>query len=485
MDTAWVLSSFLTALLLSSAIVILLLRRHKEKIAQHRAAVVSIGECRSELGRLQEELSQAGQDLRDRRTELSIIETRTTELVDLEKRSHEIREVLENGKSRRAALDREIEERQSTVDSLGTQVHDLKSDLDLYSRIADFVDFGHFEDPEYLYETSARYAEEIKRVRERQKRMIADGEAIELPDDISVEGSSQTGSQILAGQAKMMLRAFDIECDLLIGKTTPGNFARTLERIEKVADALEKMAISLMCGFSTRYVELKFEECRLCYEYRLKKSAEEDEQRAIREQMREEQQAIREFEKAVSDAEREESLYQRLLEKARGQLQAATDAARAEVEAKVQLLEEQLREAHEKGERARSMAEQTRRGHVYVISNIGSFGDDVFKIGLTRRLDPLERVKELGDASVPFPFDVHAVIYSEDAPALEAALHRRFDGARLNAVNRRKEFFRASLTEIRATVEELWGADADFRTTALAEEYYETMRLQGSIVQAA
>src|SRR5690606_16842858 len=131
-----------------------------------------------------------------------------------------------------------------------------------------------------------------------------------------------------------------------------------------------------------------------------------------------------------------------------------------------------------KGERAKSLAEQTRRGHVYVISNIGSFGENVYKIGMTRRLDPLDRVKELGDASVPFYFDVHAIIFADDAPALETALHRKFRPHRVNAVNLRKEFFRIDLKHIQKAVEELSDEEADFTTTIAAEEYFETKRLR-------
>jgi len=485
MDIAWFISVVFTSLALSALLVLLLLWRYRKELSEHRQTTEAVKQARTELECLQEEITNATSRLTDSRAELATVESRTAELVELEKRATEIREFVETGSASKVALEKEIEERKSEREELDGTLHDLKSDLDLYTRVADFVDFGHFEEPEYLHETAARYTEEIKRTRARQKDMIKSGEAVELPDDIAVDGSSQKGSQILAGQAKMLLKAFDIECDLLIGKTTPSNFSRTLERIEKIADALEKMALSLMCGFTTDYVELKYEECRLVYEYKLKKAAEDEEQRAIREQMREEQKAIREYERALAEAEKEEKLYQRLLEKAKEQLQASSDETRAEFEAKVRLLEEQLQEAREKGERAQSLAEQTRRGHVYVISNIGSFGDDVFKIGLTRRLDPMERVKELGDASVPFPFDVHAIIYSEDAPALEASLHKKFDGVRLNAVNRRKEFFRVSLSEIKFTVEDLYGDDADFKTTVLAEQYYETLRLQGGEAQAA
>ena len=174
--------------------------------------------------------------------------------------------------------------------------------------------------------------------------MIQDGGALELPDDIYVDGSSQKGDSILAGQGKMMLRCFNIESDLLIEKVTPSNFSRTMERIEKVAESLEKMAISLFCGISPEYVELKFEECKLQYEFKIKRAEEQEEQRLIKEQIREEQKAMREYERAVADAVKEEQMYEKLLDKARRELEAAQDDVRAEMESKVGLLEEQLQE---------------------------------------------------------------------------------------------------------------------------------------------
>jgi len=278
----------------------------------------------------------------------------------------------------------------------------------------------------------------------------------------------------------MMLRAFNLDCDLLIEKVNPSNLDRTLERIEKGADTLEKTAISLMCGISTKYVELKFTECRLYYEFKLKKAEEQEEQRLIREQMREEQKAIQEYQRAIAAAEKEERMYEQLLERARKELHDAEGSARVDLEAKIHLLETQLEEALEKQARAKSLAEQTRRGHVYILSNIGSFGDEVYKIGLTRRLDPMDRVKELGGASVPFRFDVHAIIYSDDAPAMEASLHKKFTHSRVNAVNMRKEFFRVSLDDIRSAVDDISEHEVDFRITALAEEYHESRRLLGS-----
>lgn len=175
---------------------------------------------------------------------------------------------------------------------------------------------------------------------------------------------------------------------------------------------------------------------------------------------------------------RKKNTYYRLaLEKARLELTKASDSEKTELNTKISVLEMQLKEAEERGIRAKSMAEQTRKGHVYIISNIGSFGSSIYKIGLTRRLEPLDRVKELGSASVPFPFDVHAMIYSEDAPALETKLHREFYMKRVNKINRRKEFFDVDLLEIKEKVIEITGSSQDFKMTALAENYYESIKL--------
>lgn len=351
-------------------------------------------------------------------------------------------------------------------------------DLDLYSRIDDYTSIGLFETPNYLYETSARFAEEIKDVRQQQKDMIKNKIAITFPKFITISNDNTFNKRVLEGQSKLMLSAFNIECDYLIGKVNPSSFARTLERIEKLANAIEKSVASLECGFNIDYIELKFEECKLQYQYSLKKQQEIAEQQLIKEQIREEQRAIREYEKAIQDAKKEEDTYRKLLDKAKEELYLADETDKQAMELRIAELELRLQEAENKEARAKSMAEQTKKGHVYIISNIGSFGENVYKIGLTRRLEPMDRVKELGDASVPFPFDVHAMIYVDDAPALEAALHREFNSYRVNAVNYRKEFFCVDLDSIKDAVETIAGVDAEFKMTALAEDYYESLRLQ-------
>lgn len=228
------------------------------------------------------------------------------------------------------------------------------------------------------------------------------------------------------------------------------------------------------------YLEARLDELKWAVITHELREQEREEQRQIKEKIREEERAQREFERAMKDAAKEEEAIRKAMEKVQQQVAAANDAQRAEYEAKLHDLEAKLQAAEEKNQRALSMAQLTRTGHVYVISNIGSFGEEVFKIGMTRRLEPRDRIRELGDASVPFEFDIHAMILSDDAPGLEKSLHRHFLRQQMNKVNPRKEFFRLSLPEIRKELEAL-GIETHWTMTADAHEYRETLKIEQQI----
>jgi multidrug efflux pump subunit AcrA (membrane-fusion protein) len=212
--------------------------------------------------------------------------------------------------------------------------------------------------------------------------------------------------------------------------------------------------------------------------------AEKDELRRIQAEMREEEKAQRDIDRALKEANDNESRFQRALDKARAELQQAQGAQVDRLTETIANLNDRLTEALQAKERAKSMAEMTKSGHVYVISNIGSFGEHTYKIGMTRRLDPMDRVHELGDASVPFSFDVHAMIYSENAPELEAKLHRQFAHKRVNLVNERKEFFQVTLDEI-STIVRKQHATIEFVMDAEAREYRETLGRRSGASRAA
>jgi T5orf172 domain len=210
------------------------------------------------------------------------------------------------------------------------------------------------------------------------------------------------------------------------------------------------------------------------------KLREKEEQRQIKEQIREEDLAQREFQRAIRDAGREEEGLRKAMEKVRGLVEKASVDQREKYEAQLEEMAARLRQAGERNQRALSMAQQTKIGHVYVISNVGSLGEDVYKIGLTRRLDPIDRVYELSNASVPFSFDVHAMIFSENAPELETTLHRHFLTSQVNKVNPRKEFFRVSIATIREELEKL-NIKTQWSMTAAAKQYRETLALERTL----
>jgi len=228
------------------------------------------------------------------------------------------------------------------------------------------------------------------------------------------------------------------------------------------------------------YLEARLSELKWAAIVQQIKLEEREEQRRIREQMREEQKARREYEKAIREAAKEEDMLRKAMEKAQKMIDKASAEQKAQYEEQLRGFQEKLKEAEERNQRAVSMAQLTRRGHVYIISNVGSFGEEVFKIGLTRRLEPLDRVKELGDSSVPFAFDVHAMILHDDAPALETKLHKKFVLNQMNKVNHRKEFFRVSLKELREEIESM-GLDAKWTMAAEAREYRETQAIENAI----
>lgn len=455
-------------------------RKVSEKL-EARSKEIKEAEARLQLANevRSKEVKEVEAKLREVTSKYQEIYAETRELQALHGREKELSDSIQSQMQKAGSIKKVILHLETKRDTQEALLHELMIKLDLYTQIEGFVDQGHFEMPEYLYETSERFAEEIKLIREKQRRMISDKSAVHFPKTTTVSDDPSTNKRILEGQSKLMLTAFNIECDKLIGQVKPSTFPSALERIEKLANSLEKSAGSLACGFDIDYVKLKFEECRLQFQFTLKKQDEVEEQRAIRDQIREEQRAIKEYERAVADAEKEEKMYRELLDKAKQELQSITDEERASAEARIATLEQKLAEAEAKEQRAKSMAEQTRKGHVYVISNIGSFGKDIYKIGLTRRLDPMDRVKELGDASVPFQFDVHAMIYVDDAPSLETALHREFNNERVNMVNQRKEFFKVNLKQVKEAVVRIAGLEAEFKTTMAAEEYFESQRLRG------
>jgi hypothetical protein len=351
----------------------------------------------------------------------------------------------------------------------------LRKEVSLYESKLDLIEFGVYE-PIYDFAQSDDYRTEQKRIIQLQKDMIKDETAAICPTNWTVDGSEAKGRASTKRNIKLVLRAFNGESNSVIAKVKWNNVNQMQERIKKSFEAINKLGKSSTISIEDEYFDLKIKELILEHEFQLKKQKEKEELRAIQEEIREEEKAKREFEKAQKDAEKEEKNYQTALNKARKEISELTGDKHDKLKVQIEKLELELKESQEKKERAMSMAQQTKRGHVYVISNVGSFGENVYKIGMTRRLEPVDRVKELGDASVPFRFDIHAMMYSDDAPNLEKELHRAFEEKKVNMLNYRKEFFNVTLDEIESQIKET-GIDAEFTKLPEAIEYRETLAI--------
>jgi hypothetical protein len=277
---------------------------------------------------------------------------------------------------------------------------------------------------------------------------------------------------------RFIIDAFNGRVDAILSRTKHNNFGTLAQEIQ---DAFNLVNLNGLVFRDARilptYLDFRLAELRwavVVQELRLK---EREEQRRIQEQIREEDKARRDYERAMQEAVAEEEIIRKAMEKARAEAAHANAQDRSKLEAQLAELSQKLTVAEAKNQRALSMAQQTRSGHVYIISNVGSFGEDILKIGMTRRLEPDDRIKELSDASVPFKFDVHAMIRSDDAPALERLLHERFNDLRVNKVNYRKEFFRVPIHQLREFVAEKT-LEATFTMTAESREYRETLAFE-------
>jgi hypothetical protein len=225
-------------------------------------------------------------------------------------------------------------------------------------------------------------------------------------------------------------------------------------------------------------LELKLKELTLLYNYEKKRDEEKEIQKAIKEQMVEEEKVRQELEKKRKQIEKDEKQFNNEISKMMKYLQSTESEVEKKLYAdKIAELEEKIKELETQKKDVITRQENAKAGFVYVISNIGSFGEDIYKIGMTRRLEPMDRIKELSSASVPFDFDVHAMIFSENAPDLESKLHNHFDAQRVNKVNSRKEFFKVSIDDIASYVEENYNNTVEFTKIPVAADYRESLAL--------
>lgn len=344
---------------------------------------------------------------------------------------------------------------------------------------ADTIELESFSlyTPKWKFTNSEEYKDKLLHIRDKQKTMLKEGTAARGNFTWAVNNSKAEGKRLVKDVQKLCLRSFNNECDAAVSSVRFNNYDRCETRIRKSAETIEKLGKIMQIFISERYIDLKIQELQLALEYETKKQEEKEALRELKAQRREEEQARKEMELAMQSAEKERQHYSNALSKLTEQLQSCSDEQRKELIEKKSEIEKHLEKVIANIKDLDYRQANIKAGYVYVISNIGAFGENVYKIGMTRRLDPQERVDELGDASVPFRFDVHAMIFSENAPALEAALHREFESKKVNMINGRKEFFKVSLDEIKKVVFENHDKAVEFIDVPSAEQYRESLKL--------
>ena len=415
-------------------------------------------------------------DLENQNNYLSKSLAKYSPLIDLDSEVQKIQESISKIERDKISVLNQYEQLKNQYQTALITYEELKKKISIFEDDLEMAEYGVYQ-PHFSFDTSEEYKQKILFYRNEAKSMIKEDSAVNGGHSITWNGSLSKGQAMVKKEKQLMLRAFNGETDSFIANVDWNNILKMEERLNKSFEAINKVYKEQGLAISEAYKSYKVWELQLTYEYKKKLQEEREEQRAIREQMREEERAEKELEAARIKAEKEEIMYIKALEKARKEVGTAVGKKQEELLQRIAELEAGLVGVETLKQKAISMAQQTKMGYVYVISNIGAFGDDVYKIGMTRRLEPTDRVKELGDASVPFPFDIHAMIFSENAPELETKLHNIFVDNRVNMTNYKREFFNISLERIEEEAKKL-GAKVEFTKLAEAKEYRETQALR-------
>ena len=400
--------------------------------------------------------------------------------IDLEIKINKKEKELSDLESAILSRKNEIQSLSNDEQEINSQINDLENQLVSIKDEVNMESFGLYK-PRYKFANSSAYKAKLLTERANQKEMIRENKAGIVTTQMSLNDSVAKGKAMQKKNIKIMLRAFNGECEAAINKVTKSNIETIEKRILRSYEQLNKLMESNSVRISEDYLDSKINEAHIALEYALKKEEEKEQLREEREREREEKALQRELASERKKYEKDEQHFAQ----AEKEVQEKIDNSKDENEIlslKEQLskLQNKLSEIQEKKEKLNNRAENPTAGYVYIISNIGSFGKNVFKIGVTRRLNPLDRINELGSASVQFKFDVHALIFSDNAYKLESELHNKFNNKRVNQVNHRKEYFNITIDDIKNALKDYQNLTFDFNELPSAEEFYESQKILNS-----
>lgn len=376
---------------------------------------------------------------------------------------------------KKSELDKELEDRNQKIQTCNNKIAELEFEISdkqkqIYGLDNDISaqEYGIYN-PTYVFANSDLYKNKLAEIRQQQKEMISAGLACSASPNWTVNGNVAKGKRMIKDMQKLLLRAFNVECDNIVENVRISNFEKSIERINTISSQISKLGIIMDISITRKYIELKVEEVKLALDFQQKKQEEKDKIKELKAQQREEAKAQKEIEEARRRLQKEKAHYQNALDALKQQMEKNGETD--DLLEKKKELENDLADTEKAINDVDYREANKRAGYVYIISNVGAFGENVYKIGMTRRLDPTERVDELGDASVPFDFDIHALIFTEDTPKLENSLHLAFEDRKINKVNSRREFFRVSLDEIKEVVRKNFDKTVEWTDVPEAEQY--------------
>lgn len=441
-----------------------------EKLKEKREKLNNINKEYEEKSKLKEK--ELKKNIKYLQKELDNIDRKYNELKKtkektLENSLKDITKKLEDKNKQLDDLTSEVKEKNKELSKLKNEI-----ETELYLQ-----EHGLYE-PKYNFTDSIQYKEKLDQTRKRQKEMIKNKKAAIATREWLVDGDKRKGQKMTNLNIKQILRAFNNESEVIINKVKHSNIESSEKRLKRSYESLNKIFESDAVKITEEYYKSKVNEMHLAYEYALKKQEEKEILREEREREREEKKLQKKLEKEKNKFQRENTKLENEISKANEELLKASVEEKARLKKEIQELKEALQRNNGEIEKINEWKETPGAGYVYIISNIGSFGEEVFKIGVTRRDNPDERIRELSSASVPFRYDNHVFIFSNDAYGLEKELHDRFDDRRVNKVNRRKEFFKITMNEVKQIVEENKADVHSFIEKPDAEEYYDTLKIE-------
>ena len=390
---------------------------------------------------------------------------------ELEAENEQLREILKSiGIEQRDLLRQELAQLQARIRGAERELRLLEESLVESSDSAQMQEVGIYRYHHPL-QNSIEYKPVLEKIEDQTKSLVKSNKAVTATTSWTVNGSQKEGQKMVKEVSKLMLRAYVAEADNCIRSLKPTTRDSLIERLTKTRSTIAKLGQSMDIRISDEFHELKVSEIRTTSDFLKKKEEEKEAERENRARLREEEKVAKEIAAEQAKLEKEKQKISVALEK----MQSVEPQKQDEKHfAGIQAMQATLVEIDSGLTGLTERAANVKAGHVYVISNIGSFGSSMIKIGMTRRLDPEDRVKELSDASVPFQYGVHALFFSNDAQGLEAALHEKFDKKRVNLANRRREFFFATPAEVRDALIELDGHVLEFDERPDDEEFLQS-----------